>query len=128
MIDRNDLIKNKNSLHLDPHYVRFNRDLNDDVEYLYDKTTTTQPLQHAILDLRKRMIAQLQSEWRVAVECAGEILPQLVVDKVQLEQYRIYSIFVHAYLPQGADPVKFLQETLFDAGGLSGEFLVLQEK
>lgn len=112
-------------LTLEAHYVRFGRELEADVKYLSYGTTSAND---AILSLRKRMIAQLQGEWRESVECAGEILPQLVVDKVELDQPSGYSVFVHAYLPQGADPVKFLQETLFDAGGLSGEFRVLQEK
>ena len=128
MITRDDLIETKfknGSLHLESHYVRFNRDLNDEVEYLYDDKLL---IQHAILNLRERMIRQIQNEWRESVECAGEILPQLVIDKVELDQYRIYSIFVHVYLPQGADPVKFLQDIVFDKGGMSGQFLVIQKE
>jgi hypothetical protein len=108
-------------LTLEGHYVRFSRELEDDVKYLsYGTTSAT-----SILNLRKRMIAQIQGEWMESMECAGEILPQLAVDKVQLDQPSGYSVFVDAYLPQGADPVNFLQDIIFDKGGMSGEFRVL---
>ncbi len=79
------------------------------------------------MDLYSKMVQQVQAEWQESAASAAEIFFPLVSDKVLLT-HTDYSVLAHVYLPQGAEPVEFLQDIIFDKGGMSGDFQLLKEK